>query len=88
MASGEPTGSGSHFDQEGNLYSEAEEGTLTVTSPSGKATRRTIAFPADFPFTHTQGIYKGPADDLVLFSYSDRVAQEKLGFYREQRLAA
>ena len=28
------------------------------------------------------------ADDLVLFSYSDRVAQEKLGFYREQRLAA
>jgi gentisate 1,2-dioxygenase len=27
-------------------------------------------------------------DDLVLFSYSDRVAQEKLGFFREQRLAA
>ena len=26
------------------------------------------------------------ADDLVLFSYSDRVAQEKLGFWREQRL--
>ncbi len=26
-------------------------------------------------------------DDLVLFSYSDRVAQEKLGFFREQRLA-
>jgi gentisate 1,2-dioxygenase len=26
-------------------------------------------------------------DDLVLFSYSDRVAQEKLGFWREQRLA-
>jgi gentisate 1,2-dioxygenase len=26
--------------------------------------------------------------DLVLFSYSDRVAQEKLGFFREQRLAA
>ena len=26
------------------------------------------------------------ADDLVLFSYSDRVAQEKLGFFREQRL--
>jgi gentisate 1,2-dioxygenase len=25
------------------------------------------------------------ADDLVLFSYSDRVAQEKLGFWREQR---
>ena len=25
-------------------------------------------------------------DDLVLFSYSDRVAQEKLGFFREQRL--
>jgi gentisate 1,2-dioxygenase len=25
-------------------------------------------------------------DDLVLFSYSDRVAQEKLGFWREQRL--
>ena len=25
--------------------------------------------------------------DLVLFSYSDRVAQEKLGFFREQRLA-
>ena len=24
-------------------------------------------------------------DDLVLFSYSDRVAQEKLGFWREQR---
>jgi gentisate 1,2-dioxygenase len=24
-------------------------------------------------------------DDLVLFSYSDRVAQEKLGFFREQR---
>jgi gentisate 1,2-dioxygenase len=24
--------------------------------------------------------------DLVLFSYSDRVAQEKLGFWREQRL--
>jgi gentisate 1,2-dioxygenase len=24
--------------------------------------------------------------DLVLFSYSDRVAQEKLGFFREQRL--
>ena len=27
-------------------------------------------------------------DELVLFSYSDRVAQEKLGFFREQRLAA
>ena len=27
------------------------------------------------------------SDDLVLFSYSDRVAQEKLGFFREQRLA-
>jgi len=27
-------------------------------------------------------------EDLVLFSYSDRVAQEKLGFWREQRLAA
>jgi gentisate 1,2-dioxygenase len=26
------------------------------------------------------------ADDLMLFSYSDRVAQEKLGFFREQRL--
>jgi gentisate 1,2-dioxygenase len=26
------------------------------------------------------------ADDLVLFSYSDRVAQEKLGFFREGRL--
>jgi len=26
------------------------------------------------------------ADDLVLFSYSDRAAQEKLGFFREQRL--
>ena len=26
--------------------------------------------------------------DLVLFSYSDRVAQEKLGFFREQRLSA
>ena len=26
------------------------------------------------------------ASDLVLFSYSDRVAQEKLGFFREQRL--
>jgi gentisate 1,2-dioxygenase len=26
------------------------------------------------------------SDDLVLFSYSDRVAQEKLGFFREQRL--
>jgi gentisate 1,2-dioxygenase len=25
-------------------------------------------------------------DDLVLFSYSDRVAQEKLGFFREGRL--
>jgi gentisate 1,2-dioxygenase len=25
-------------------------------------------------------------DELVLFSYSDRVAQEKLGFWREQRL--
>ena len=25
-------------------------------------------------------------DDLVLFSYSDRVAHEKLGFFREQRL--
>jgi gentisate 1,2-dioxygenase len=25
------------------------------------------------------------SDDLVLFSYSDRVAQEKLGFFREQR---
>lgn len=25
-------------------------------------------------------------EDLVLFSYSDRVAQEKLGFWREQRL--
>ena len=25
-------------------------------------------------------------NDLVLFSYSDRVAQEKLGFFREQRL--
>ena len=25
-------------------------------------------------------------DDFVLFSYSDRVAQEKLGFFREQRL--
>jgi gentisate 1,2-dioxygenase len=25
------------------------------------------------------------ADDLVLFSFSDRVAQEKLGFFREQR---
>ena len=25
------------------------------------------------------------ASDLVLFSYSDRVAQEKLGFFREQR---
>jgi gentisate 1,2-dioxygenase len=24
--------------------------------------------------------------DLVLFAYSDRVAQEKLGFWREQRL--
>ena len=28
------------------------------------------------------------SSDLVLFSYSDRVAQEKLGFFREQRLAA
>ena len=28
------------------------------------------------------------ADDVVLFSYSDRVAQEKLGFFREQRLSA
>ncbi len=27
------------------------------------------------------------SDDLVLFSYSDRVAQEKLGFHREERLA-
>jgi gentisate 1,2-dioxygenase len=27
-------------------------------------------------------------EDLVLFSYSDRVAQEKLGFWREQRLDA
>ncbi|MEO6410458.1 MAG: gentisate 1,2-dioxygenase [Burkholderiaceae bacterium] len=27
-------------------------------------------------------------DDLVLFSYSDRAAQEKLGLFREQRLAA
>ena len=27
-------------------------------------------------------------DDIVLFSYSDRVAQEKLGFFREQRMAA
>jgi gentisate 1,2-dioxygenase len=26
--------------------------------------------------------------DTVLFSYSDRVAQEKLGFFREQRMAA
>jgi gentisate 1,2-dioxygenase len=26
------------------------------------------------------------SDDLVLFSYSDRVAQEKLGFFREQRV--
>jgi len=26
------------------------------------------------------------SDDLVLFTYSDRVAQEKLGFFREQRL--
>jgi gentisate 1,2-dioxygenase len=26
------------------------------------------------------------AEDLVLFSFSDRVAQEKLGFFREQRL--
>jgi gentisate 1,2-dioxygenase len=24
-------------------------------------------------------------DDLVVFSYSDRVAQEKLGIFREQR---
>jgi gentisate 1,2-dioxygenase len=24
--------------------------------------------------------------DLVLFSFSDRAAQEKLGFFREQRL--
>jgi gentisate 1,2-dioxygenase len=28
------------------------------------------------------------AEDLVLFSYSDRVAQEKLGLFREQRLPA
>lgn len=28
------------------------------------------------------------SSDLVLFSYSDRVAQEKLGFWREQRLQA
>ena len=28
------------------------------------------------------------SEDLVLFSYSDRVAQEKLGLFREQRLAA
>ncbi|KNZ32594.1 MAG: gentisate 1,2-dioxygenase [Methylibium sp. NZG] len=28
------------------------------------------------------------SQDLVLFSYSDRVAQEKLGFFREQRLPA
>ena len=28
------------------------------------------------------------ADDVVLFSYSDRVAQEKLGFFREQRISA
>ena len=27
-------------------------------------------------------------NELVLFSYSDRVAQEKLGFFREQRFAA
>ena len=27
------------------------------------------------------------AEDFVLFSYSDRAAQEKLGFFREQRLA-
>jgi len=27
-------------------------------------------------------------EDVVLFSYSDRVAQEKLGFFREQRMAA
>ena len=27
-------------------------------------------------------------DDLVLFSFSDRVAQEKLGFFREERLLA
>ena len=26
------------------------------------------------------------AEDLVVFSFSDRVAQEKLGFFREQRL--
>jgi gentisate 1,2-dioxygenase len=26
------------------------------------------------------------SEDLVLFSYSDRAAQEKLGFFREQRL--
>jgi gentisate 1,2-dioxygenase len=28
------------------------------------------------------------SEELVLFSYSDRVAQEKLGFFREQRLPA
>ena len=28
------------------------------------------------------------SEDLILFSYSDRVAQEKLGFFREQRLPA
>jgi gentisate 1,2-dioxygenase len=26
-------------------------------------------------------------EDLILFSYSDRVAQEKLGFWREQRIS-
>lgn len=36
--------------------------------------------PGWMPFTLHAG------EDLVLFSFSDRVAQEKLGFFREQRL--
>ena len=28
------------------------------------------------------------SDDWVLFSYSDRVVQEKLGFWREEKLAS
>ncbi len=39
-----------------------------------------VVVPGWMPYTFNA------CEDLVLFSYSDRVAQEKLGFFREQRL--
>ncbi len=61
-------------------------GELRVTDPRAGEQRFALT-PHDVVVVPGWITYTLHADeDLVLFSYSDRVAQEKLGFFREQRL--